>query len=350
MNASNKTEWLNTLRAIAILAVVIVHTSTPVVKMSYGVYMNFWWIGNIIDSAVRFSVPAFLMISGVTLLNKQYAILDFYKKRINKVLLPFMFWAPVYYIFRFLSLPTSNQPSTFAETYNWAITLFLEEGISKHFWYIYMILFLYLLTPFIQRLLQYLNTKNVGYFICIWIYICIAYTFGLISTKEWHPFVGKLFYYFLNGGYLLLGYYLNKYDFTSKKHKIIAWCIFAGSIAATAFFTYWISKSAQKLNLMLYGYLSINTIIQSVAIFYIFKDTVIKNNVLTTIKDTLSNYSFGIYLVHILVLGVFFRYGIFWTMYYPIISVPLVGLLCIASSIFIVFLLRQIPYFKYVSG
>jgi len=64
----NNIEWLDTLRALAMLGVIIIHISTPILKMSYAKNMGYWWIGDILDSAVRFSVPLFLLLSGATML------------------------------------------------------------------------------------------------------------------------------------------------------------------------------------------------------------------------------------------------------------------------------------------
>ena len=86
-NRENNIEWLDSLRALAIIGVIMIHISSPVVKMSYGGNMIYWWIGNIINSSIRFAVPVFLMISGATMLNREYKLGEFYKKRIEECLL-----------------------------------------------------------------------------------------------------------------------------------------------------------------------------------------------------------------------------------------------------------------------
>src|ERR1035437_1784180 len=124
-----KIQWLDTLRALAMFGVIIIHVSTPVVKMMYGKNMEYWWIGNIVDSAVRFSVPLFLMLSGATMLGKEYNLIDFYKKRISRVLFPILFWMIAYWVYRWLSLNPKSQPHTYYSIIDWGINLFLKEGI-----------------------------------------------------------------------------------------------------------------------------------------------------------------------------------------------------------------------------
>ena len=91
-DSNRRIEWLDSLRAIAILAVIVIHVSSPVVNRAYGSNMTYWWIGHVFDSAVRFAVPLFLMISGAMLLTKEYNLREFYKKRVVRVLLPFPFY------------------------------------------------------------------------------------------------------------------------------------------------------------------------------------------------------------------------------------------------------------------
>lgn len=80
------------------------------------------------------------------------------------------------------------------------------------------------------------------------------------------------------------------------------------------------------------------------------KDLNINNKFISWAQQTISNYSYGIYLVHILVLGIFFRNGIFWTMTHPLISLPVLVVLTLITSFGIIFVLRKIPFGKYVAG
>lgn len=64
----------------------------------------------------------------------------------------------------------------------------------------------------------------------------------------------------------------------------------------------------------------------------------------------ISDYSYGIYLVHILVIDIFFNYGFFWDMVHPLISLPTLLPLTLGASMLIVFIFRKIPYVKYILG
>ena len=344
-------QWLDTLRALAMLGVIINHVSSPLVNMTYGKNMPYWWIGNIADSAVRFAVPLFLMLSGATLLGKKYKLSNYYKRRFSRVLIPFLFWLVIYWVYRWAMLSPKLQPHDFVSIQKWAVQLFLKEGVSKHFWYIYMILSLYIFVPFIGNGLQKLNLSVVSNLLLFWVILTFACKSIPLNMYGWSGDYGtKLLGYLLHSGYLLLGYYLIKLPVYEGKIRILAAVIFFITVAISATFTYIFSQKVQRLDLSIYSYLSINTIIQSIAIFVWIKDTSVKNKVLASVYSTISNYSYGIYLVHIIVIGILFRNGIYCKSAHPLISLPILTLLVTFFSFGIIYVLRKIPYGKYISG
>ncbi|MBP1664160.1 MAG: acyltransferase 3 [Bacteroidetes bacterium] len=347
----NNIEWLDSLRALAIIGVLFIHISSPVVKMSFGGNMLYWWIGNIVNSTIRFAVPVFLMISGVTMLNREYKLGEFYKKRITRVLIPLLFWMVVYWIFRWFTLSPSIQPHDFRSIISWGVNLFLTEGISKHFWYVYMILFIYLAVPFLGMFVRKLSSWSLLFLLAAWVLLCGVSSDFSLNMYGWSgDYLSKFFGYFLYSGYLVLGYYIGKYTIVSRNIRLTALLVFIGTIAVSTFFAFYASTKAGRLDTTVYGYLNLNTIIQSGAIFLSLKNTNIRNSIVLRMQKTVSDYSFGIYLVHILVIGIFFQNGIFWTMAHPLVSLPVLVVLTLLTSMSVIFILRKIPLGKYISG
>ena len=348
----NKVQWFDTLRALATLGVIIIHISSPLVNMNYGRNMPYWWIGNVVDSAVRFAVPLFLMLSGASMLGKDYKLGEFYKKRVLRVLVPFLFWMVIYWVFRWTMLLPAEQPHKFQAIAQWAIDLFLKEGISKHFWYIYMILAIYLFLPFMGKALRNLKGSLIVYLLLCWVIFNYACRSVPINQYSWSAdYANKFLGYFMHSGYLVLGYYLSRLPSApTRKIRFSAAAIFILTVAVSAVFTYILSRNAHKQDLSMYSYLSINTVVQSIAIFIGLKDLSIKNKYISWIQGTISNYSYGIYLVHILVIGVLFRCGIYWSFAHPLISLPLLAAMVLACSSGIIYILRKIPLGKYVAG
>lgn len=348
---TNNIQYLDTLRALAMLGVIIIHISSPLVNMTWSKNMPYWWIGNVVDSAVRFAVPLFLMLSGATMLGKDDKLSEFYKKRFVRVLVPFLFWMVVYWIYRWTVLPPKQQPQDFKAILNWATNLFLKEGVSKHFWYIYMILAIYLFVPFLGKGIRKLNLSMVSNILLLWVVVTFGCKSMPLNMYGWAGDYGsKLLGYFLYSGYLILGYYLYQLPVTSPKIRFLAAAVFILSVMISAVSTYFFSKNAHKVDLSMYSYLSINVIIQSIAIFVWVKDLSIKNKRISLIQSTISNYSFGIYLVHIMVIGIFFQNHIYWSFAHPLISLPLLTAMVLVCSYGIIYLLRKIPLGKYISG
>ena len=344
-------QWLDTLRSLAILGVIVIHISSPAVNMNWNKNLEFWWIGNLFDCAVRFAVPLFLMLSGATLLTKEYNLVDFYKRRFSRVLIPFLFWIVVYWIYRWSTLTAKLQPHEFRAILNWAANLFLQEGVSKHFWYIYMIVFIYLIVPFAGKWLRKLNVTAVSNLLLLWVVLTFLLKSTPMNMYSWSGNYGSKFLgYFLYSGYLILGYYLMKLRTNFPKIRLFAAITFILTLTFSTVFTYYLSSKSQKLNLTMYNYLSVNTIIQTISVFILFKDLIIKNKIISWITRTISDYSYGIYLVHIIVISLFFDRGIYWKFTYPLISIPALTLAVLVCSFAIIFILRKIPFLKHISG
>lgn len=350
MTKQTNIQYLDTLRCLALLGVIVIHTTTPILKMMYEKNMEFWWIGNTIDSSVRFVIAMFLMLSGATMLGKEYKLSDYYRKRFVRVLVPFLFWLVAYWLYRWCELTPNRQPHSFDSIIKWGIALFQNEGVSKHFWYVYMILVIYLFVPFMGKWVQRINQGTLVYFLVGWVILNILVNNKIINPISSYAIANRLFTYFLYSGYLLLGYYLFKLKTVDVKFRKAAFVIFILTIMYSALATYFLSKNAHKLDTSAYGSLTINTMLQSIALVVIFKNKLFDNKLISNAIRIISDYSYGIYLVHIMVISILYNNGIFWTIAHPFVSLPLIIIMTLIISMIIIAILRKIPGGKYISG
>ena len=86
-------EYINQLRVIAAFGVVVGHVSIWVVSMMEPLSFD-WWVGSFGHFMARWTVPVFVMVSGALLLDpsKEDRPIDFYKKRMRRILVPLIFW------------------------------------------------------------------------------------------------------------------------------------------------------------------------------------------------------------------------------------------------------------------
>lgn len=332
--------WLDNLRVISTIAVIVLHVSAPILYKYGEISDKDWIIANVYDGMVRFCVPVFFMLSGALLLSKDYELSYFFKKRFWRILPPLIFWSLIYIFYDYILIgEKSFTPIEFIKM----IIRNLFNGSQFHLWFVYTLLGLYLLIPILRKWIKNSNNNDIVYFIIIW-FITIIYS--LPYFKMYLPkipltnFTGYV-------GYMILGYYLSNLTIKNKYIPIIFTLI---GITITIFGTYYLTVRNNEFSGYFYGYLTPNVILSSVGIFLLFKKYRIENSIMKKIISFLSDESFGIYLVHILILTLLNNIGINWTFTNPIISIPITALICIILSSLIIYLIRKIKYGKYISG
>ncbi|WP_428807387.1 acyltransferase [Vibrio lamellibrachiae] len=330
--------WADNLRVFAVFAVVLLHVASSFVSdidIADPLYGNrSWWAGNIYASVTMWCIPLFVMISGYFLLSKTESNIVFFKKRINKVLVPLLFWSLFYSLWVILKYFINDDISAayFTVAKGWA----LGEPYY-HLWYLFMIPFLYLVTP-VLRAIQNSLTK-----IELFVFICLCFGLAMLAALS----NVALIYFDLNAkvslftndflsylGYFCLGGYFARYGVKTNVIHCLLVCIFALSI--TIIGSYYITY------LYFYSYLSINVVAVSIALFLLIK-------CLTNIDLKLSrfaNLSFGIYLIHPLYIKTISSFAEEWLIKWIDIYlyIPFVALLTFYLSYLTALLMCKVKY------
>lgn len=335
-----KTNWIDNLRALATVSVIILHVAAPILYQYNKISIDTWWIGNFFDASMRFGVPIFLMITGALILPKTYPIKQFIKQRASKIILPFLFWSFVYIIY---NLSNSHEIS-FIGTVKY-ILYKLKNGAAYHLWYIYMLLGIYLFLPIIGKWIINSTKKEIAYFIVIWVVVMV------INLPILLPFKSNINFNYFAGylGYPVLGYYL-AHQIKPNKSNITALLLIGIGTLTTLIGTYFISLSQKAFNPAFYGFLTPNVLITAIGIFLLFKQTTIKNNNLNLLMKAISKHSYGIYLSHVFVLLWLSRFKITWDFVHPAIGIIAASTLCLIISFAITYILQKIPLGKYIAG
>ena len=106
--------WLDWLRLLALFLVVICHCCDPLLfnpLAAPSAELSFW--GAVWQSSTRACVPLFVCITGALLLPARESTFRFWKRRITRVLWPFLIWSALYCLFPwlFLGLGGAEPPS-----------------------------------------------------------------------------------------------------------------------------------------------------------------------------------------------------------------------------------------------
>ncbi len=334
---TNRIVWVDFVRSLSIFLVIVIHTSGPLIYPFGEISPADWMTGNIYDSFARMSVPLLFMISGYLLLGKQESISAFYQKRFQKVFIPFLFWSVLYLVWG-----NGYKDFTFINAVKAIIYSILTTPASFHMWFLYELLAIYLFVPVLRVFILSADRVHLWYLAGIW------FLFGpLQGTIEhilgFHIAINLGFFtsYF---GFFVIGYLLGKMDYSAKAIGVAA-IIYLLAGAYTVYATYSISSQAGDYVDYYYWYTQINIVIMSFSAFILFKGV---GERITQEKVGLwfrrfAEASFGIYLIHAMVLIYLKRAGISAFSGPPLISVPAVSIFILLISWGIVAIVRRIP-------
>jgi surface polysaccharide O-acyltransferase-like enzyme len=334
--ATPKVQYLDNLRVTATLAVLLIHSAANVL-LSFGKTPDSaWWFANLYNGGFRYAVPIFVMLSGALLLPREEEMGSFFKKSFQRIIVPFLFYNSVFAIFNW-QVRYSGRSMGF----DWVFKQYFE-GASYHFWYIYMIVGVYLFIPIIGAWVRQAKESHIQFFLGMWLVTILfdnPHFPGLSLPIKLPYFTGYL-------GYLVLGYYVAQHDFS----RVFAWMLFLVGTLWTMEGTYLQSIEDGKFYGLLYANFSPSVVMSTAGLFMLFKsyEGTIPGTV--ALRDWISSHSYGVYLVHIIVLFYLVKIKIYGGMWHPSIGIPLTAFICLLISSTIVWLLRRIPFGKYIAG
>lgn len=206
--------YLDALRCLAICLVILLHVTAPVM-VSPTLYQSTTWLAcMVLDPLVRVGVPLFLMISGNLMLGdpRSKAISPFYKKQLPKLLIPLAVWNVIYFA---VSVLTGSQPLSLLAFLQAA----LNQGTKYHMWYIYMLVGIYLICPYLRRLVETCTPKQL---LLLFAIILLPSTLRP-AFNQVLPFSVVLFGPMLEGlvGYFLLGWLLGQQELSRRARYLI---------------------------------------------------------------------------------------------------------------------------------
>ena len=218
----------------------------------------------------------------------------------------------------------------------------------------YALIPLYVLSPIIKKLVDSLNRNLIIYIFSMWlIFSSLLPTIAAFLPESLRPLLTFHYSYNLNymlgyGGYFIAGYYLLRYEGKISKKLLCAVIVLDTVIISLG--TWWKTYQSAAYVEMFKSYAKIFTLILSVAIFLLVKE-IMRCRRLGDISSQLiqffSGLSFGIYLIHNLIVDFVSRLIKLWPAS-SIWELVLSAFIVFAASTLTIFILAGIKPLCYV--
>ena len=164
--------WLDILKIIACLCVIANHSGGVI--LSYTNYSQSAVIFYCIQFALcKIGVPLFIMVSGYLFLKSEKGN-DFSYKIILKRI--FRIFVPLFMISLLLAIKNNG-------INNFNLLLFIKDFISEPYvivyWYLYMLIGLYIVTPFVKKMIN--KFQNIDYKFFIILFLIVPAIISLVN-------------------------------------------------------------------------------------------------------------------------------------------------------------------------
>lgn len=325
------------LRVVSALAVVWLHVTASFLA-PYADTAS-WRLAVGFSAVSRFAVPMFVMLSGALVLSKEHLDLPrHYRNAALRLLWPVVFWAGTYVYL--------NRVFGFLPDRPLVASVFVGQGPGYHLWFLWMLLGVYAVLPFLWAMVRGLSRAGVWLFVGVWAALNLlnghlAY-WGLPPL----PLVEELVTHW--AGYVVLGWLLTKHvaRHSPTRLQMVLWFgLFVVCAWATAWLTRWQSAATGKMVEFFWGSTSFSVLGMCVALFFCIHGVSFGLRSRRWL-EVLAACSYGVYLVHIAVLWVMERYG------QPVLArfgsslflvIPAKTMLCYLLSLSLVWSIRRIP-------
>jgi surface polysaccharide O-acyltransferase-like enzyme len=305
------------------------------------------------------------MLTGVLSLPVKGSMESFYKKRIPRVLFPFLIWSVLYYMTPWFTGLLGLDSSVVIKLFSWAESdsQALADGLDKviripyafnfiacHMWYIYMLIGLYLYLPIFSAWVERATKRQKEIVLGLWALSTFLpyfteyvskYAFG---TCEWNSF--GLFYYFAGfNGYMLLGHYIQQYvnwNWT-KTLSVSLPLLIVGFLITYSGYTYIMElpdKTPEQVELF-WTYNTPNVAMMTIACFLlVYRIRISPDSRFASWLASLTTCGFGIYMIHYYFVCLGYDMGEWFHIPAPL-RIPFSALIILACSWVIVFFAKK---------
>ena len=322
------------LRIVAAFSIVAQHVGGQFLPMLFP--SEEWEIRNVYVSVAQWGVAVFFMISGALFLSsdKLLDVRRLFGKNLLRVIYAFLFWAVIYTV----------------------VIEGLGQGLKgpPHFWFLKVMIGIYLALPVVKSIAAQKKTFSYLVGLAIITTFVIPSIFGHLALlnplraevlADYYDGYGLPSLYFIT--YFIIGHWLYSHEISCRMKNFL-YLLAVLSIVGGIIGTRWLSYRLGCSHNFFYDDLHPFIVLQGIAVFVFFKDRFRSlSPKWSPIVIKLSNYSFGIYLVHPLLMYVCTNYfGLSSSTFPAVWFVPVYTVLIYILSCLLVKLVSMIPLMR----
>ncbi len=304
--------YLDYLRVLACLMIMVIHACEYFyIGPDGGILIRSHYdalLVTLIDGFCHSAVPLFVITSSYLLLPVKGTTTEFFKRRADRIIVPFLIWSVLYCVLPMLWGGMSVDESLsglYRIVYNF-------NGFSGHLWFVCTLVGLYLFMPVLSPWLKTVSRRGEQAFLVVWLVASTYHYAKLLWGDEiwgeafWNEF--HTFYYFSGYiGYMVLGHYIKVYTDWSKARLLTVGASLAMvGAAVTWLITYhrMTLGSGQSFYMLEIGwrFCSVNMIVITAGVFLMMKAISSPGRAYPLVEN-ISNLSYGMYLMHIFILN-----------------------------------------------
>jgi surface polysaccharide O-acyltransferase-like enzyme len=313
-----------------------------------------WWVASVFKSIALPCVPLFVMLSGALFLQSSKVnepIRVFLKKRFNRIGLAFIFWSLIYLAWAFY---VTNTELTLSNIFN-GLVKGIFTGSYYHFWFLYLIVGLYLITPILRIVTTCGNRRLIRYLILLW-FLGVAVV-PIIQLIAGYDLPGVVFVIGGWVGYFVLGTYLQTVRLRPSTLYGLLFLGFILSLTGTWLLSFPLNSAGQPY--LFFDYLSATVILASIALFMILSKFPAdwpgsQHSKASRVLHAVSENTLPIYLFHIIILESlqrgFFGFQLSVTTLNPIVEIPLITVVTFFITFGLILVMKKVPVLKKLIG
>lgn len=282
---------IDSLRGVAILMVLLIHTTTRSLEASGFDVIGFSWT-LFLNQIARFAVPLFFILSGFVLelsYKEEMSFWSFVKRRFSRIFIPYLFWSGIYYLFVY----TQNNDNFFR--------VILTGNASYQLYFIPTLCIFYLMFPFLHRVYKFISNKAVLPVVLGTQIYLLNYDYNLAKFEYSEPVRIAILSYF----FFLIGMVAAR-NVDRINTWVVRWKTLLPVITfLSGLYVFWEGKEKYLATGNYLSYYSqwrpsilIYTLLAGLSLYYFFEFTGFKHSIVAKF----SKHSFFVFFVHVAVL------------------------------------------------